>query len=94
MRLDHLLSGEEVGVGLLSGCRGASAADRADEPEGHTEYGREGRCTGRYKRAGRARGDAGALPRVRRACTSGQARKDSGGDAFMGHTRTHPEHEG
>ena len=45
VRLDHLLSKEEVGVGLLLICQG-------------------------------------------------QIKKDSGGDALMGHTRSHPEHDG
>ena len=34
MRLDHLLSKEKVGVGLLSSCQGVHAADFGRAPEG------------------------------------------------------------
>ena len=66
MRLDHLLSKEEVRVVLLLICEGA---DRAEEI----------REESLSVKAGRAYGSSG---------------KESGGDAFMGNTRSHPEHEG
>ena len=73
MRLDHLLSREEVRVVLLLICEGA---DRAGEiGEGSLSVG-EGRKSVKVRRA------------------YGSSGKESGGDAFMGNTRSHPEHEG
>ena len=57
MRLDHLLSREEVRVGLLLICQEANLVAVSE-------------------------------------CTNGHNKRISGGDALMGHTRSHPEHDG
>ncbi len=61
MRLDHLLSKEEVGVVLLLICQG-----QRELSEEAVQY----------------------------AAAKRTAKKNSSGDALMGHTRSHPEHDG
>ena len=46
-----------------------------------------------YKKRNRARG-VQRMPRVRGAFARTKNNNISGGDALMGHTRTHPEHDG
>ena len=82
MRLDHLLSREEVGVVLLLICQGSSMLRQVEMSDKEKS---QRRC-----RSGSAYvcGDADV-----RGLT-GHQKKRSGGDALTGHTRSHPEHEG
>ena len=100
MRLDHLLSKEEVRVGLLLICQGANLLHKElgnglcyEQDEClHSGLGNNIR---RYRANGRARG-VRRIPRVKGGCSTAtrKQQQNSGGDALMGHTRSHPEHDG
>ena len=66
MRLDHLLSKEEVRVVLLLICQGQIDVE----------------------------GEMQRIPSIRERCMGEDIKRRSSGDALMGHTRSHPEHDG
>ena len=94
MRLDHLLSREEVGVGLLSSCQGVHAAKAGQEQtSGLPEWMQmESRSHMASDRARGIRKDAESTGSRRMDGT--ETTQASGGDALTGHTRSHPEHDG
>ena len=84
MRLDHLLSKEElVRVGLLLICQGSNKEQRGKR--------KKEVLLARFERTSPSCAEQvfaldSEMPR--------QVLKTSGGDALKGHTRSHPEHDG